>query len=689
MALLQNNLDQGLAAGAAITSANSANNGAGDAFTVSTSGTGTLTAQPGAFSGTNCMQVSSTGNGNAAYVEWAVTSGNTHSVRLYYKHSTSSYYYGHIYAPVNSSGLNPILARISNDSLVINDLNGSLWTGYWTGSAHPTLTVGTWYRIELQMTVNPSSSTGGLVKCDLFEGNSATPVAQLSASGRKLNTDPITAHRFGRHKTDQTSHTYLMDDIATEDTITWIGPSAAATTTSTTTTTTTAAPTTTTSTTTSTTTAGTTTSTTTSTTTAAPTTTTTTTTSTTTTTTTVWNQLAPTLNLAATDIYVPQGLPGDITWTDGDADTIPYNGAHWNIGAVNGGFGFGGMFANYTPAASHVTIRVDILHTSGTFSGAGLRLSTAETRCWDFHETIDAPSPGTYYRLTKTLPASTLSPYFFANYGGSASPFFSPVTAKEMTVYGLHIRDATAAEIATPVDLFEVIDRTQVGRNESFGAQNSNADFSNWTGATPEGTAGWSDGPDKVSPQTITRTVSRISGPGQAPALSAIDDNTRRGTWEEPGTHVYRIAVTDSENNTTEAFLNVHITAPIVKANSVVTNPDGWEPHGLATITGCLADDEDSTYVTSPGAQAETTLVLAFPPLGVGAIVVNTRDGALPGSSITRTYKVMEGNTTIATRVISPLPTDPVSYSWELTDLELGSITDRSQLRLSVTDRAL
>lgn len=122
---------------------------------------------------------------------------------------------------------------------------------------------------------------------------------------------------------------------------------------------------------------------------------------------------------------------------------------------------------------------------------------------------------------------------------------------------------------------------------------------------------------------------------------------------------------------------------------SSVTSAGTWTVGGsssnLATAT---SDDDDTTYARSVDDPSAAAMTVAFPTLNSSSsITVTVRHRAPAGDgNISRQYELLQTATQKATRTVNPLPTDWADYSFTLTSGEAATVTDRTALRLRVTD---
>ena len=124
-----------------------------------------------------------------------------------------------------------------------------------------------------------------------------------------------------------------------------------------------------------------------------------------------------------------------------------------------------------------------------------------------------------------------------------------------------------------------------------------------------------------------------------------------------------------------------------VYPSSTVSNT-GWSAVGAGTVHAALADSSDATYVETVENPAGSTFTVALGALGAGEITVRTRNSATAATpAITREIAVMQGSTVVATRSIA-LTTTVTPHSFTLASEELALVTDRTALRVRVTDSA-
>jgi hypothetical protein len=172
------------------TTVSAANSGgaSGDALDdIATVAAGTLaydTANVIAGHGTSCMKVATAGTAGNSYAGWLpATTGQIlgdWSQRFYFQIATMGAASTRIVAANAASGViaHTLIANVAR-TITINDTGGS-----GVATTTTALTLGTWYRIELQV---KASATVGQVTLQLFVGDSLTPLETL-ASPATMNT---------------------------------------------------------------------------------------------------------------------------------------------------------------------------------------------------------------------------------------------------------------------------------------------------------------------------------------------------------------------------------------------------------------------------------------------------------------------------------------------------------------------
>lgn len=198
-----------------------------------------------------------------------------------------------------------------------------------------------------------------------------------------------------------------------------------------------------------------------------------------------------------------------------------------------------------------------------------------------------------------------------------------------------------------------------------------------WSGSDSDGTI-------------ASYNISRTSGPGSAPTLSG-SGTSRTATFATQGTHVYTITATDNGGAvSTPVTHTVYVTDSTARPTSLVTNPGAYaNVGGAGSIPAALADESDTTYAESPENPAGASFTVDFLPIGSGPITVTTRNMATSSTpAISRLIELLQDSTVIASATVSPLPTVAATHSFTLNTTQNAAITDRSALRLRITDTA-
>ena len=151
-----------------------------------------------------------------------------------------------------------------------------------------------------------------------------------------------------------------------------------------------------------------------------------------------------------------------------------------------------------------------------------------------------------------------------------------------------------------------------------------------------------------------------------------IGGDTYTKTVTAPQAHMWTVALKSAGGST-------------VRPNGM-TSADFLNVGGAADRPTALADELDTTYVTSPDNPAGATGTIDFPTLAAGPITVKVRHRASAASpTVSRLYEVLQGGTSIASRTVT-LPSSWTDYSFTLTAGELALVTDRSALHVRLTD---
>lgn len=126
----------------------------------------------------------------------------------------------------------------------------------------------------------------------------------------------------------------------------------------------------------------------------------------------------------------------------------------------------------------------------------------------------------------------------------------------------------------------------------------------------------------------------------------------------------------------------------IARPKSLLSNPGSFtNVGGAAGIPEALADESDTTYVSSPGAPAGSAMSIVVSPLTLGPVTVKVRHRASATEpAISRKYDLMQDSTVIATRTVT-LTTAWVDYTFSTTTPETALISaPRNNLALRITD---
>jgi len=124
-----------------------------------------------------------------------------------------------------------------------------------------------------------------------------------------------------------------------------------------------------------------------------------------------------------------------------------------------------------------------------------------------------------------------------------------------------------------------------------------------------------------------------------------------------------------------------------VRPISLVSNAGTFtNDGGAADIPSALADELDTTMATSPVNPAAAVMEVKLGSLSAGGnVTVTARHKATAGSPITRTYSLVQGTTIIKSQSVV-LPTTATDWSMTTTSGETATITDRSDLRVRISD---
>lgn len=124
-----------------------------------------------------------------------------------------------------------------------------------------------------------------------------------------------------------------------------------------------------------------------------------------------------------------------------------------------------------------------------------------------------------------------------------------------------------------------------------------------------------------------------------------------------------------------------------LRPSSVVSNPGVYvNVGGAADIAAALADELDTTYAQSPDSPSGSQATWGFGTLNAGDVTTKTRNSVSAASPpVTRTIDLLQTATVISTRSIT-LPTTITDHQWTTSPTETATITDRTALRVRITD---
>lgn len=128
----------------------------------------------------------------------------------------------------------------------------------------------------------------------------------------------------------------------------------------------------------------------------------------------------------------------------------------------------------------------------------------------------------------------------------------------------------------------------------------------------------------------------------------------------------------------------------VVRPWDMVDNPGEYTVVGTTNFTTAVADESDATYVDSVSSPTGGSILFAIDPLTLGPVTVTIRHRVTVGSpTTTRTVKLKQGTTTIATRTVT-LPTSITDYSFTTTGPETAAIAwPRDNLYVEISDSSL
>ncbi len=122
---------------------------------------------------------------------------------------------------------------------------------------------------------------------------------------------------------------------------------------------------------------------------------------------------------------------------------------------------------------------------------------------------------------------------------------------------------------------------------------------------------------------------------------------------------------------------------------SVTVSNTGWSAVNAGSVNAALADSDDNSYVETGDNPNGSVFIVDFNDvLGVGDITVRTRGQANASSpTITREVALLQNSTVIASRTLT-LTTSWTTHTFTLTSGEVATVTDRTALRVRITDTA-
>ncbi len=212
MALRQNSAEGGTN-GLVVTSANSGGASGTGFNTVTTTGSPTrVYSSAQKAHGTLSYQVAAAASSAVDFAFASFAANNSLALRFYLYHTTLPSNGQQIFQVFYGGGTGPVAAVGISGTGRIQVIGAAA-----TLSTFPTpLVVGTWYRIEMQLTVGASTTTGSIA-CQYYVHDQTTPVdAAYSSSTANLGTNPATTIHFGKLTPAATLDSFF-DDIAYDD----------------------------------------------------------------------------------------------------------------------------------------------------------------------------------------------------------------------------------------------------------------------------------------------------------------------------------------------------------------------------------------------------------------------------------------------------------------------------------------
>lgn len=191
-----------------------------------------------------------------------------------------------------------------------------------------------------------------------------------------------------------------------------------------------------------------------------------------------------------------------------------------------------------------------------------------------------------------------------------------------------------------------------------------------------------------TNPSGITEVSDSYDlGTAGGSSYAIIGENlTQAPAGSTPGSDVWGIN-TAALMSAITVSVKVLVAATSVRPSSTVTGTGWTNVGGAASLEAAVADDSDATYAESgdnpSGAQPVN---FALPEVGPGPLTLRVRGSASAASPlISRTVTLRQGTTVIASRTTT-LSTSPTDFEWTTTTAEANAITDRTQLRVAITD---
>ncbi len=212
MALKQNSAEGG-ANGLTVTNTNSGGASGTGFNTVTTTGSPTrVYSSAQKAHGNLSYQVTSGANSTVDFGFASFTANNSLALRFYLYHATSPTSGQEIFQVYSGGGAAKVAVVALSGTGRVQVMGAAA-----TLSTFPTpLVVGTWYRIEMQLTVGASTTTGSIA-CQYYVHDQTTPVdPPYSSSTANLGTNPATTIHFGKLTSAATLDSFF-DDIAYDD----------------------------------------------------------------------------------------------------------------------------------------------------------------------------------------------------------------------------------------------------------------------------------------------------------------------------------------------------------------------------------------------------------------------------------------------------------------------------------------